>query len=104
VELPSAEFYCRKGFYSLAVLAMVDSHYRFTFVCCRNPGATHDLTVFRGSTLYAYIHHLKKLDKDFWIVGDEAFCCTEFMITPYPGSEVKENNAKSAFNYHLSRL
>jgi len=59
VELPSAEFYCRKGFYSLAVLAMVDSHYRFTFVCCKNPGATHDLTVFRGSTLYAYIHHLK---------------------------------------------
>jgi len=37
------------------------------------------------------------------IVGDEAFPLKTYLMRPYPGSQSKEDNEKSIFNYRLYR-
>ena len=102
IEVPSAEFYCRKGFYALSLQALVDAHYKFIFMSCLFPGSTHDLISYRASALWPYVELRNELHPDFWIVGDEAFAATEVFMTLYPSSEL--NDDKSAFNYFLSKL
>ena len=48
IEVPSAECYCRKGFYALSVQALVDAHYKFIFMSCLFPGSTHDSIAYRA--------------------------------------------------------
>ena len=44
-------YYCRKGFYALPVLAVVDASYRFLYMSCRCSGSTHDSVAFDVSSL-----------------------------------------------------
>ena len=69
---------------------------------CLFPGSTHDSIAYRASVLWRYVELRNELHSDFWIVGDEAFSATEFLMTPYPSSEL--NDDKSAFNYLMSKL
>ena len=101
-EIPDADFFCRKGFYAVNVQALVDSRYRFMFFSCLFPGSTHDFVANRASKLWRYIEMNKKMISEFWIVGYEAYKCTEFLTTNFPKSECVED--ESAFNYVLSQL
>ena len=39
---------------------------------------------------------------DYFLVGDEAYVCTENLLTPFPGNEL--SNERSSYNYFISRM
>lgn len=100
-KINPAMFFCRKGFHAIPVQALVDSSYRFRSMSARCVGSTNDalahavseLAVFLGSGVLGFI---------FWIVGDEAYSCCEWLITPYPNSQAGEQEKN--FNVFLSSL
>lgn len=96
-----AMFYCRKGFYAIPVQALVDSDYIFRFCSAICTGSTHDSLAFSVSGLK------REIDKGilgtcYYIVGDEAYSCTEHIITPFSksGADTDQDN----FNFFLSSL
>lgn len=93
-------FYCRKGFYALPVQALVDSSYRFlsfSAICC---GSTHDSLAHSVSSLREYLDS-GKLQEPFWIAGNEAYMCTNSLVTPVSGNAV--GDFEDGFNfYHYS--
>lgn len=97
-ERPAA-YFCRKGYYSLPVQAMVDSKYRFLSFSARCVGSTHDALAHAVSDLGQFLEK-GLLHCAFWVAGDEAYTCTNSLITPYPMSqaEIDEFN----FNFFLS--
>ena len=96
-----ASYYNRIGFYALCVQAMVDSNYRFMTHSCRCVGSTHDSLSHETSSLGRYLKE-GRLCKEFWIAADEAYLCTESVITPVPSSQVSD--AEDAFNFYHSSL
>ena len=44
-----------KNFYSIVLMAMVDSHYRFVWDSCGFPGSSHDAASFRSTDLWTHI-------------------------------------------------
>ena len=80
-ELP-ASFYSRKGFYALPVQALCDSDYIFRYCSVVCTGATHDALAYAVSGLKKDID-AGILGDQFYIVGDEAYICTEQLITPF---------------------
>ena len=96
-----ASYYCRKGYYALPVQALVDSTYRFLCFSAICVGSTHDAAAHAISRLGRFLS-ADCLQREFWIVGDDAYQCDEFMIPPYPTSQAGE--AQRNFNYFLSVL
>lgn len=94
-------FYCRKGFYALPVQALVDSDYIFRFCSAVCTGATHDSHAFSFSGLKRAMDR-GVLVFGFYIVGDEAYACTNYLITQYSKSNADED--QDNFNYYQSSL
>lgn len=96
-----AMFFSRKGFYAIPVQALVDSNYIFRFCSAVCTGATHDSLAFSVSGLR---RELEKgiLGSVFYIVGDEAYICTDYLITPVPMS--RTDTDEDNFNFFLSSL
>jgi len=97
-ERPAA-YFCRKGFYSLPVQALVDSEYRFLSFSARCVGSAHDSMAHSVSSLAEFLNS-GNLPVEYWICGDEAYMCTESLITPYPRSQCTEKEEN--FNFFLS--
>jgi hypothetical protein len=89
----------RKGFWGTHVLAGCDSSCRFLFVSQKCTGATHDSLAFECTSLYRKLH---KLPEGCFIIGDEAFVCTDKVLTPWPYRSL--DPWRDSFNYHLSRM
>ena len=96
-----ALFYCRKGFYAVPVQALVDSDYIFRFCSATCTGATHDALAYSVSGLK------REIDKGvllgmFYIVGDEAYTLSNYLITPCSKSnaDVDQDN----FNFFQSSM
>ena len=101
-----AQFYCRKGFYAIPVQAMVDSEYRFRCFSALCVGATHDSLSHEISGLGKFLRD-GRLPPPFWIAADEAYVCTEFLLTPFSSSSFDRSNLskyKDSFNYFQSSL
>jgi hypothetical protein len=79
--LPSL-YYCRKGFFALPVQACCNAKYRFQYFSAREVGSTHDSLAFSLSSLYAFLEE-GGLPPCYWIAGDTAYTCTEYLLTPY---------------------
>jgi DDE superfamily endonuclease len=101
--LPSL-YYCRKGFYALPVQASCDVKYRFQYFSARAAGSTRDSLAFALSSLYTFLEE-GGLPPCYWIAGDSAYTCTEYLLTPYskaalllPGSET----SRDAYNFYHS--
>lgn len=94
-----AAYFTRKGFYAIPVQALVDSDYRFRSFSARVVGSSHDSLAHTVSGLGAFIRE-GKLPYPFWIVGDEAYICTDSLIVPYPISAC--GPVESDFNFCLS--
>ena len=45
-----------KNFYSVVLMTMVDSHYRFVWSSCSYPGNSHDAIILRSTNLWNSIH------------------------------------------------
>lgn len=96
-----ASFYCRKGYYAIPVQAVCDSNYRFLCYSAKCRGSTHDSLAHAVSSLGDYLEQ-GSLDARFWIAGDEAYVCTNSLITPVPASQA--NDFEDAFNFYHSSL
>ena len=103
-----------KHSFSVVLLALVDTHYKFPFVDIGSYGRYSGGGIFAHSKLVKYLEtHLGILeDKQLpgtscltphVIVGDEAFPLKTYLMIPYLTLQSKGDSKKSIFNYWLSR-
>lgn len=104
-----------KGTFSIVLLAVVDHNYCFTMVDIGSYGHHSDSGIFVNCAFGKRLYHgsmnippPKELTAmpelgpmPFCIVGDEAFPLTTFMMRPYPGRGLTDE--QRVFNYRLSR-
>jgi len=99
-ELNPAAFFYRKGNYSIPVQALVNSDCLFLSFSAKCVGSAHDsfaLSVSRiGKVLSA-----KRLRKEFWIAGDEAYVCTEILIILFRPRKQENGRVPSNSFIHL---
>jgi hypothetical protein len=86
--------------YGINVQAACDHRCRFVYVCIAAPGGANDITAFRKSSLSSTVQNLP-LGK--FIIGDNAYVCSEHLLTPFSGDE-KKDPRKDAYNFYLSQL
>lgn len=84
-ERPAA-YFTRKGYFALLVQALVDYEYRFRSFSCRVVSSKHYSLAQDVSGLGNFLRP-GKLPHQFWICGDEAYCCTKSLIVTFPASE-----------------
>jgi hypothetical protein len=93
------DYLSRKGGFAVIVMAGADCNARFTFGTCNHPGATNDILCWETTALYKKLME-GQLPNEFTFGGDEAFTCSEQMISPWPGRGL--GRWKDSFNYWLS--
>jgi len=99
-ETPNASQYKnRKGFFSFNVQAISDADYIFTHASIETAGTTHDWMAWQCSPLFDLLEE-KGLPPGFWIAGDDAYVCSEYLLTPYPGKKL--GKTKDTFNFFQS--
>jgi hypothetical protein len=64
------------------------------------PGKVNDLRAFEASSIQDKVQQLPDL---FFIVGDNAYICSEHLLVPFPGGH-SVNSREDSFNYYLSQL
>ena len=108
-------YYNYKGYFSTVLMAIYDARYVFTLVDIGNYGSNNDSGVFRNSTMGKAFFETKMnlpesetLDENpelgklpYFIVGDEAFPLQSWLLRPFPGQGIPED--QRIFNYRLSR-
>ena len=107
----SKEYHNFKNFYSIVLMGMVDSHYRFIWGSCGYPGNSHDAIIFQSTDLWAKIQNsncLPQFGKQIdiqtvppLIVADSAFPFTTWMMKPFTNAVLTDK--QRYFNYRLSR-
>lgn len=104
-----------KGYFSLVLMAICDAHYVFTLIDSGSYGSNNDSGIFRNSQMgKAFYKNKMNLPEPeiisnsastenvpYFLVGDEAFPLQSWLLRPYPGKNISEENA--IFNYRLSR-
>ena len=105
------EYYNFKNFYSVIMMGMVDSNYRFIWGTCGFPGNSHDAIIFQSTKLWADIREselLPHIAKDIGgvtvpplVLGDSAFPFQTWMMKPYGNAVLTPK--QRYFNYRLSR-
>jgi hypothetical protein len=89
----------RHDCWGLVVLAGCDAKCRFTMFSCKNSGSTNDCIAWEMSMVKTLIDE-GLLPANFYLIGDEAFPCTDQLLVPYSGRGL--GVWKDSFNYHLS--
>ena len=105
------EYHNFKNFYSIVLMGMVDSHYRFVWGSCGFPGNSHDAIIFKSTDLWRSIQDgdlLPSMGKAVGevtvpplIVGDSAFPLQTWLMKPYTNAVLTLR--QRYFNYRLSR-
>ena len=104
------EYHNFKNFYSIVLVALVDSQYRFVWASCGFPGNSHDALVFKSTDLWrriqeGYIPQIGKSIDDVIvppvIVGDSAFPLCTWLMKPFTNAILSPEQRN--FNYRLSR-
>jgi DDE superfamily endonuclease len=72
--------------YGVNIQAVCDHRCRFIEVCVAAPGGANDIAAFRKTYIPALINNLPG---SYYIVGDNAYICTEHLLTPYSGTAKK---------------
>jgi hypothetical protein len=99
VESPK-DYRFRKAGFAIIVLGGVDVKGKFICASCDHSGSTNDIIAWQDSNLYYALEVQKLLPERFFFIGDEAFTCTQQMLSPWPGRGLEPS--KDAFNYWLS--
>ena len=107
----SKEYHNFKNFYSIVLMAMVDSQYRFVWASCGFPGNSHDAIIFKSTDLWASIEEGRCIPNigqsvdgvtvPSLIVGDSAFPLCTWLMKPYTNAVLTPQQRN--FNYRLSR-
>ncbi|CAH2002123.1 unnamed protein product [Acanthoscelides obtectus] len=103
-----------KGYFSIILMAVVDSDYKFIYVDIGAYGKDCDSSVFQQTVFFKLMMEnklhipppcpLEATGKDtfpYVFVGDEAFGLSENLMRPYAGHNLTEK--KRIFNYRLTR-
>ena len=98
------------NFFSVVLMGMVDSKYRFVWGSCRYPGNSHDLIIFKSTDLWIQIKnqgYLPKIGKDVGgplvpplILGDAAFPLQPCLMKPC--TNANPTLQQRYYNYQLS--
>ena len=109
-----SHFFSYKGFYSIVLLALVDSEYKFLSVNVGVQGSCSDAGVYNHSSLVEprlrngtlglpNPEPLPRDDRDtgYFLVGDDAFALRIYMMKPYPHYNLDHD--QRIFNYRCSR-
>jgi len=98
-------------YFSIAVMAIADLDYRFTYVDIGSYGKDCDSSVFQETSVFEQLIRsklhiqpsgplfLNTENFPFVFVGDEAFSLSENLILPYAGHNLSEK--QKIFNYRL---
>ena len=86
-----------KNFYSIVLMAMVDSHYRFVWDSCGFSGSSHDAVTFRSTHLWTHIQEGFIYNYLISILGVGQFlqfnCCSTLFVScqhfPFHGRVMK---------------
>lgn len=105
--------YNYKNYFSIILLAICDTDYKFRFCDIGCYGRHSDSTIFEESVFYTKLQE-KSLNipkpapissegcaLPYVFVGDEAFSLSQNLLRPYPGKKLTEN--MRIFNYRLTR-
>lgn len=105
------EYYNFKNFYSVVLMAMVDSKYRFFWGSCGFPGNSHDSIIFQATDMWDKIQNQQTIPDIGMkvagviihplIVADSAFSLQPWLSKPYTEAVLSEK--MRYFNYRLSR-
>ena len=87
------EFHNYKNFYSIVLMAFVDSHYRFIWASCGFPGNMHDAIIFQSTSIYQTIQEkncIAEIGKKVngisvppLLIADSAFTFHSWLMKPY---------------------
>ena len=86
--------------YGINIQAACDSQCRFLYASCAAPGGANDLRAYRCTTLASLVD---ALPPGKYVVGDNAYICSEKLLTPFSGSQ-KQHPVNDAFNFYCSQL
>ncbi|XP_055836537.1 putative nuclease HARBI1 [Episyrphus balteatus] len=70
----------RKNITSVCLQAICDERKKFIDIFVGHPGSLHDNRVYENSTIY---NQLPNRCGTFYLLGDSAYACSQYMITPY---------------------
>lgn len=106
-------YFCSEKYFSMVLLAVCDSNYRFTFVDIVSHGKASDSSVYTNSVLFQKMKENTlsipndrpvSIDGDplpFTFIGDETFGLSTHILRPYSDKNLSQK--KKIFNYRLSR-
>lgn len=105
------EYYNYKHFYSVILMAMVDSKYRFVWGSCGFPGNSHDAIILESTSIWAnlkdngYIPNIGEkvgnVNVPPLLIADSAFSMQPWLLKPYTHAVL--TTEQRYFNYRLSR-
>ncbi|XP_047521177.1 protein ALP1-like isoform X2 [Pieris napi] len=103
-----------KGYFSIVLMAVVDSNYKFIFVDIGSYGKDCDSAIFQRTQFYkllsegrlqipppSLLHPNQSVRTPYVLVGDEAFQLTHNILRPYSGNQLTIQ--QRVFNYRLIR-
>ncbi|CAM5122941.1 unnamed protein product [Natator depressus] len=100
----------RKGYFSIALQALVDHKGRFTNINMGWPGKVHDAHIFRNSGLFQKLQEgtlfpdqkitVGDVEMPICILGDPAYPLMHWLMKPYTGSL---DSSQELFSYRLSK-
>lgn len=103
-----------KEYFSIVLLAIVDSDYRFIFVNVGSYGKECDSSIFKETAFWKKmvqgtlnlptpkpINPESQIDLPYVLVGDEGFGLHENLLRPFGGTHLEKK--KRIFNYRLTR-
>uniref|UniRef100_A0A8B9HK57 DDE Tnp4 domain-containing protein n=1 Tax=Astyanax mexicanus TaxID=7994 RepID=A0A8B9HK57_ASTMX len=109
-----SEFYIYKGFFSIILLGVVSSDYKFIWADVSGNGSSSDAHIYNHSDLQAGLEngdllgwpHPDPLPNDtqdvpYILLGDDAFSLRTHMMKPYGAKNLTRE--ERIFNYRLSR-
>ena len=83
----------------MIVMAGCDVRGKFTFASAKHTGSTNDCIAWDTTALCNALRE-GQLPPQYFLAGDEAFSCTDFMQSPWPGRGL--GLYKDSYNYWLS--
>lgn len=108
-----SQHYNYKYFFSIVLLTVVDSDYKFIYVDVGSFGKDSDSTIFLNSTLWTLLSNnslnipepsvLPNTNETvpYLFVGDEAFGLSKNVLRPYRGRNYQKKKEYSIIDYHV---
>ena len=109
------QYYNYKGFFSLVLMAICDANYCFTIFDVGQFGSNNDSGVLANSTMgMAFENNSLNIPEcteinentgkvPYYLVGDEIFPLKTWLMRPYPGTALANDEEMKIFNYRQSR-